>query len=236
MALRLPASLGEAMAGNPAPAESLLRRYYRSRLEGDRAGLGSQPWYSGAYYDEWSTDAHPKNATVFTPEDVLAVSYLSVRIPGRAVADILHRRRDELNQALFSAVQACEGYASLGDVPRDVTSYTGNFMALPDTAWAPFVLERKLREIDKIGVVTASKLIARKLPRIYPINDQHVKALTGVGNQYMRPLHLTLADNPRIEQTLETVRRSAGLPVSISALRVFDVLAWMEQTDLGRIP
>lgn len=230
----LPTCLREAMAGDFANAESLLRRYYGSRLEGSKSALDKEGWYSGAYYDEWGESTSPKNPTAFTAEDLLAVSYLSVSISGRAAAEILHRRREEINDCLAAAVGECEGYASLSEVPLEKTSYTGIVKFLPDTAWAPFLLEKKLRELDGIGAVKASKLIARKLPRIYPIYDERVTALTGARDQYMRPLHVTLVENPGVEQTLEELRRSVGLPASISSIRVFDVLAWMEQTDLVR--
>ncbi|QPK82524.1 hypothetical protein G7Y29_06415 [Corynebacterium qintianiae] len=231
---RLPVCLIAAMAGDSTTAETLLRRYYSSRLEGDAGDRNPTGWFSGAYYDEWTQSPHPAQPEEFTAEDILAASYLSAPIEGRAAAVILHRRREEFNYFLAEAVQACSGYASLSQVPLEKTSYTGRIKLLPDTAWAPFVLEKKLREVDGIGAVRASKLIARKLPHIYPIYDERVTALTGAREQYLRPLHIALVEDPGIEQMLKALREAVGLRESISALRVFDVLAWMEQTDLLR--
>ena len=97
---------------------------------------------------------------------------------------------------------------------------------LPD-AWE---LWSALRGVPDLGPTTVSKLMARKRPRLIPIFDSVVKAhLMGGGDQHWVPLHAELrADDRALHRRLLELRTAAGLPEAVSALRVLDVLTWME--------
>jgi hypothetical protein len=52
-----------------------------------------------------------------------------------------------------------------------------------DGQWAPWKSEELLTSVRGIGVTTASKLIARKRPQLYPVNDK-------VGRDLVRPANV----------------------------------------------
>jgi hypothetical protein len=90
------------------------------------------------------------------------------------------------------------------------------------TAW------RVLRDQPGIGWVTAGKLLARKRPRLLPVYDQVVRCVLGRPKSFWLDLHGALrADNHALHRELTALRQSAGLPATVSALRVCDVVLWM---------
>ncbi|WP_018296594.1 DUF6308 family protein [Corynebacterium lubricantis] len=230
--VRLPRCLEgtkEQLLDENSQALQYLRTYYQTRL--DPENYSGKGWYAGAFFDQWNFDSvEVENPTRFTAQDIAAVQCLSISFKARTVAEILYLRNDDLNSWLEKAVDACAQYSKLSDIPPSVTDYRGKTKDVSDDEWAPFVLDKKLREIDDVDVVTASKLIARKLPHIYTIWDKKVTKLAGVEDRYMRPLQITLQNDPSIEEKLEALRLAAGLPISVSLIRIYDVLAWMEQT------
>ncbi|ANS31121.1 hypothetical protein R1CP_32490 [Rhodococcus opacus] len=75
----------------------------------------------------------------------------------------------------------------------------------------------------------ATKLIARKRPRLYPIWDSVVSQVLGTERAHLNPVREALrADAGALHRRLLSIREEAGLPEEISALRVFDVIAWMD--------
>ncbi len=78
------------------------------------------------------------------------------------------------------------------------------------------------------------KLLARKRPRLRPIYDSVIAKATGSTDNLWEPLRLALrANDDALHHRLLRLRTAAGLPEQISALRVFDVIAWREGNDLG---
>ncbi len=93
---------------------------------------------------------------------------------------------------------------------------------------------RGLRQLPKIGPTRASKLLARKRPRLRPIWDSVVTSVTGTLDRQWEPLRVALRDNDKaLHHRLIRIRGAAGLPAEVSALRVFDVVTWMEGKDRG---
>ncbi|MEP7738883.1 DUF6308 family protein [Nocardioides sp. 31GB23] len=78
-----------------------------------------------------------------------------------------------------------------------------------------------------VGPTTASKLYARKRPRLRPIYDSVVARVIGT-EQIWEPLRAYLQDCPDLHGDLISLRTDAGLPDAVSPLRIFDVVAWME--------
>lgn len=228
-ALRLPAALTGSVAMLTAPesdALRLLERYYRARREG---WPENGEYFTGAFFDEWNDQPIPQRASKFTAEDIVAVSYLSVDIPARAIVELLEFRAPELNECLARAVVECTDYATLKDVPLELTDPEIQGALPPDGRWAPLQLEHMLRAIRGIGQVSASKLIAHKLPHVYPVYDREVAALALPSRHYLHPLHRTLRETD-LEEKLAALREAATIPANVPLLRVFDVVAWMEAT------
>ena len=90
-------------------------------------------------------------------------------------------------------------------------------------------LYEDLCALPNTGPTTASKLLARKRPRLRPIYDSVVAAVTGTRDRQWEPLREGLrADGGALHHRLLRLREAAELPPEVSALRVLDVVAWMD--------
>lgn len=207
---------------DPTRAVELLRIYYLSRLQDD---AGEGPWYKtrasrgyvGAYFDRWKDGTQEEiedpDADRFTAEDILAVQTLSVRVRGWVSLDLVERR-----QKFFTDM--------LKRIPTDVDLWERDEHA-NQAVTAALELEEELRRYDQVGPTTAAKLIARKRPRLYPIYDSVVVEELGLSNSLFHELRKELTENPALRELCMQLRREAGLPASISVLRIFDVVTWM---------
>lgn len=194
-------------------ALKLLDRYFGS------ADLGYLP-AGGAAFDTWdSPGTRAEDSDRFTADDLVAVTFLSVVVPASAARRLLVDERDRFSELLVA----------LGP-DRDLASIEE---PLPDD-WVGWDLMSALRRLPDVGTTTASKLLARKRPRLRPIWDSVVVAVTGTRARQWEPLRAALrADDAALQRRLLRLRDRAGLDERISALRVFDVIAWREGKDRG---
>ncbi|MFF5075817.1 DUF6308 family protein [Actinoplanes sp. NPDC000266] len=196
------------------PAVALLRRYFGDPLTGGGAAVG-------AAFDDWdSTGARIADADRFTADDLVAVTLLSVRVqPGAAVV-LLRDRAAEFGGLL----------TELGpdrDLVDEEEPLTGD-------GWAGWRLQKALRDIPGIDTTIATKLIARKRPRLRPIWDRVVAKVTGTQKHQWEPVRLTLREQRRaLNDRLVHLHGTAGLPEAVTPLRVLDVIAWREGKDRG---
>ena len=154
-------------------------------------------------------------ASVFTSDDVVAVSLLSVRIPGRASLQLLGESAGRLTDLLR-------------EIPADIDLWDASDdlvgpQSAASQAW------QLLMDFDGVGWVTAGKLMARKRPRLLPVYDQVVKRVLGRpdGAGLWLPLRDLLRDDPSVRERLGRIRSAAGIGDDISLLRVLDVVLWM---------
>lgn len=204
---------------DPTRAVELLRTYYLSRLQDD---AGEDPWYKtradrgyvGAYFDRWKDGTQEEiedpDADRFTAEDILAVQTLSIHVRGWVSLDLVERR-----QKFFTDM--------LKRIPTDVDLWETDERAVSSA----LELEEELRRYDQVGPTTAAKLIARKRPRLYPIYDSVVVEELGLSKSLFHELRKELTENPSLRELCTQLRKAAGLPASISVLRIFDVVTWM---------
>jgi hypothetical protein len=212
MTFRLPRALqGEDDAG----ALEFLRTYYRPR-----PGTLLGTYYGGARFDNWdSLGTRAADADRFTADDLVAVTFLSVLVPPEAAWALL-RGIPEYFSELLPKIPDQELAAT---DPADIRP-----------AWPAWQLWDRLRELPGIDWVIAGKLLARKRPRLIPVYDRVVKKTTGSDRDYWTPLCAALqADDHALQNRLLRLRDAAGLPSSVTALRVFDVIAWMEGKEQG---
>ncbi|AHK35679.1 hypothetical protein OPAG_06568 [Rhodococcus opacus PD630] len=155
------------------------------------------------------------------------MTFLSVQVPPKAARAILHTEVEALN-ALLTAIGPVR---DLVDEPDPLAP-----------GWPAWDLETALWALPGIGQTKATKLIARKRPRLYPISGLGGQSGPGHRAGYLNPVREALrADDGALHRRLLSLRGEAGLPAEISALRVFDVIAWMdgksrgleERSDLG---
>ena len=189
-----------------------VHRYYGAKYCGVGAAMG-------AMFDGWdSTGTRDVDADRFTADDFVAVSFLSVN-PAPAARELL---RD--GAAKFSAM-----LTELGP-DRDLADEVDPLPA----DWIGWRIRQELERIDGVDTTTATKLLARKRPRLRPIWDKVVAAVTNAQKQQLEPVRVALrADNKALHRRLLGLRDIAGLPEEVSALRVFDVICWREGKDRG---
>ncbi|MCV7383916.1 DUF6308 family protein [Mycolicibacter longobardus] len=204
-ALRMPSVLQEEFADQ---AVELLRQYQR---------------YSGWHFE---TLGHPWNdpATIntVTAADLLALNTLSVQGSAWASIEILDtdlgREFAELlkqispNLDLVDATDADLGEGSPADRLWKLCRPNGT------ARWKHF------------GPVTTSKLLARKRPRLVPIYDSVVGDQYGLKDSrglWFGMREALLADNRRLHNHAVRLHRAAGLPETVTPLRVIDIVVWM---------
>jgi len=203
-------NLPEALTStDTAPAAELLSTYFQTLLD------DGVPRFSGAMFETLagSGDA-PEVANVFTAEDLVAVSLLSVDVPGTAALRILGSRAENLGGLL-------ERIPSDREL-RDAADSEIGEASPAEELW------RAVRE-SGVGPVTTSKLLARKRPKLLPVIDTVVKEI--LGHPAKANFWLTLraqlnVDGGRLHDHLLAVREEAGVR-HISVIRCFDVVVWM---------
>ena len=208
MTFRLPEALTET---DDTKALALLRRYYGSPH-------GSNGAHAGAAFDTWdSTGTRSADANRFTADDLVAVTFVSVRPKSSVPRALLRDRADEFSRLLVE----------LGP-DRDLADEEAPL----HNDWPGWPVMKALRTVKGINATTASKLLARKRPRLRPIWDEVVAEVTGTHKRLWEPLRVALRkDDLALHRRLLQLREQAGLPDAVSAIRVFDVIAWREGKD-----
>jgi hypothetical protein len=178
--------------------------------------------FTGGQFDTFDpTGARQLASCEFTADDLVAVTFLSVRVPPRAAFDLLIRRRGHF-ATLLEELGPDRDFALLPDVSEEAFR----------PAW---LLWRALIDVVGLGPTTVSKLMARKRPRLIPIFDSVINehVLQGSGKHWIT-LHDALnrehADGLSLHDYLQSLGEAADLGPAVSAIRIFDVLAWMDGT------
>ncbi|MGZ4646756.1 MAG: DUF6308 family protein [Blastococcus sp.] len=174
--------------------------------------------YTGAHFDSWA--AVRNDPDEFTADDLIAVSFLSVVVPPMAARELLDSRADEFAK-LLRAVGPDRDLADQED---------------PVEEWQPASeLYAAVRGLPGVGRTIGTKLLARKRPRLLPIYDSVVARVCSIGRYHWEPLRQALRTHGLQERLLDLHER-AGLGPQVSALRVLDVVAWMEGKAAGVRP
>lgn len=211
MTFRLPPSL---QIDSDDRALSQLRAYYGP-------AFGTKGSFTGAAFDSWDSTGHrAADSNRFTADDLVAVTFLSVKVTAPAAYQLLGPEAGRFNDLLATVGEDRE----FADVPPEEITPT----------WPAWALEDALRGIPGLGRTISSKLMARKRPRLVPIYDKVLRRVMGLEEAQWVPLNAALrADGHALQQRLLALRDAAGLPASVSALRVLDVIAWLDGKDLG---
>jgi len=148
--------------------------------------------------------SNPRDA--ITADDLLAVSLLDITWRPGAVRDLLENRAELLSE-LLAAVPA----------GLDLWDATDADLAAIDPLW------QALTGVEGVGTATASKLLARKRPRLCPVTDKVVIQAAGVPGWTWAALRALLAD-PAERTRIERLRPSSAPDVTL--LQVLDVAIW----------
>lgn len=168
------------------------------------------------YYDETGPFAGATFETLGTNEpnrigvdDLLALTLLDVKVTPPGIRQVLTR-----DAALLSA--------SLAAIPTDLPLWEADDATLERATQ----LYKHLKNVPSIKQVVAGKLLARKRPMLIPVVDKWViDALKAPKNSYWVSIREALQDQARRDR-IEACRATA--PVSVSTLRLLDVIIWMQ--------
>jgi hypothetical protein len=213
--LSQPGEEDEVAEWAPITPSQLLRFLDNRSLDLLRDYFGSGRFTGGRFERFGGGGDRPEIADRFTSDDVVAVSLLSVRLPGRASLALLDQRPAEFN-------------ALLGEIPTELDLWDADEAVIAPGS-AAGRLWSLLDGLPGVGWVTAGKLLARKRPRLIPVYDKVVKAALERpdGGHWWRPLRAVLRDSPDVVTRLEELRAWSGIGPDISLLRVLDVAIWM---------
>jgi hypothetical protein len=152
-----------------------------------------------------SLGANPRDAV--TADDLLAVSLLDITWRPDAVRELL-----DIKDAVISGL--------LSDIRSDIDLWDVSDADLKavDPLWDALVA------VDGVGTATASKLLARKRPRLCPVSDKVVIQAAGVPGCTWEALRSLLRD-PVTRAEIEQLRPPSAAGVSL--LRILDVAIWI---------
>lgn len=170
----------------------------------------------------------PNEPERFTAVDLFAASTLNVTVPARAARRFLV---ESAEQEKFSA-----GFKSLPDVSIE----NAEDADLHDMYAFYKVVKKTLKRHDSKSSnawVTASKLVARKRPSLFPVRDRKVNGYLSLGKmetvvqEYAVYRHLMSDPDVSgrllaLEKLLVSRKESDGLVLEDSRLRLLDVALW----------
>ncbi|MEU3937970.1 DUF6308 family protein [Streptomyces sp. NPDC029044] len=188
-----------------------LRRYFGVGLPTGVAG------FTGSRFEHLAGGGdRPEVADRITAEDLVAVQALSVTVPAPVALDLLEGR---LGARLSGLLQA---------IPRDIDMVDADAVVVADGSPADRAWRLLEGQFD-VGWVIAGKLLARKRPRLLPVYDKVVRCALGRPRpSFWLALHTALrADDRALHRQLLKLRQVAGVPETVSALRICDVAVWM---------
>ncbi|WP_256725998.1 DUF6308 family protein [Streptomyces sp. IMTB 2501] len=188
-----------------------LRRYYGVGLPS-----GAVPFTGGRFEHLAGEGDRPEVADRFTAEDLVAVQTLSVTVPASVALDILEGRLGTQLSGLLHAI------------PRDIDMVGAGADVLAEGSPADQAWHLLCAQYG-VDWVIAGKLLARKRPRLLPVYDKVVRCALGRPRpSFWLALHAALrADDRSLHRQLLALRQVAGVPETVSALRVCDVAVWM---------
>ena len=142
-----------------------------------------------------------------TADDLLAVSLLDIAWRPDAVRQLLGADAGTVSR-LLAAISS----------DTDLWEATDEDIAAVDPLWDVLV------RMPGVGTATASKLLARKRPRLCPVSDKVVIQAVGLPGWTWEALRCLLQD-PRARAEIELLRPPTA--ASASLLRILDVAIWI---------
>jgi hypothetical protein len=146
-----------------------------------------------------------------TSDDLLAVTLLDITWRPHVVRCLLGSQHQELS-------------GLLAPIPADVDLWDADDQASKhiDVLWDALV------GIDGVGTASATKLLARKRPRLCPISDSVVIKAIGVPHRTWDVLRCLLED-PAARAQVDALRPAAAAEASL--LRILDVILWITHSE-----
>ncbi|MHA7218621.1 DUF6308 family protein [Arthrobacter sp. MDT1-48-3] len=204
-------------------AVELVKRYY-----GPLKGTGRPR--SGAHFDEWAGGGdRVEVANELTGDDFVAVSMLSVDVPPEAAIGLAGHRSGDVRR-LLAQIPASLDFTTL--TPAQFGAHLG-----PESAAQQLwdILRGRQDYPWGIGPTTASKIMARKRPKLIPVFDSYVGPIMGLPKgssaDQWTVWHQAFQEDPRLAGRLDGILLAAGAPPSASRLRIMDIVLWLHAKD-----
>jgi transposase len=144
------------------------------------------------------------------PDDLLAVALLDITWRPQVIRILLGSHKQQFSQMLANLPQATDLW--------DVTDQTMKHID---------IISDELMSIDGIGTASASKLLARKRPRLCPISDSVVIKAVDVPGRTWDVLRCLLQD-PAARAGVEDLRPATATAATL--LRILDVALWINNS------
>lgn len=205
-------------------AGELVRRYYL--VPEKKTGLLS----SGSQFDSWAAGDAAAHPNEISDSDLVAVSLLTVSVPGKAAMGL--RAAKETVDKLLAQIPTD---LDLHDVPADKVLTIIGKNSPASALW--YVLVGDAGAKWGIGSTVASKIMARKRPRLIPVWDTvigHVIGKRGPRDQWTN-WHALLTNETGLPDRLERIHKLSTVEEPLSHLRIMDVVLWMYGKDQGYV-
>jgi hypothetical protein len=164
--------------------------------------------FAGSTFDD--LPENPKGE--FCASDLVAASLLDVRFGPRAVRPLLAAGPNSISK-------------HLNDIPDHIDLWD----ATEDDLAPAYELWNAVIELDGVGPTRASKLLARKRPRLIPIEDSVIRKALPLGKDSWASLRSALRDE-HVRKYIEDIR-PPGIATTISTLRLLDAATWMRHSN-----
>jgi len=164
--------------------------------------------FAGSTFDDL-----PENPTgEFCASDLVAASLLDVRFGPQAVRPLLAAGPNSISKFL-------------ADIPDHVDLWD----ATEDDLAPAYELWNAVIKLEGVGPTRASKLLARKRPRLIPIEDSVIRKALPLGKDSWVSLRSALRDE-HVRKCIED-SRPPGIATTISTLRLLDAATWMRHSN-----
>ena len=201
-----------------------VRKYFEVRASG-------RPRYTGSRFETFAGGGDSVDPNRITSADLIAVSMLSVHVPGEASLGITGELAGEIEE-LLAQVPTELRLENL--TKNEFTTYLDEGSPA-DRIWA---LLRQRENKWGVGQTTTSKILARKRPHLVPIYDSAVAKQVGLrdsSGQWRRWWEAFQSDEGRkLVKKLQAIREASGQP-HLSLLRVLDIVLWMDEIGSDKI-
>jgi hypothetical protein len=173
------------------------------------AAYFSEPEFAGMTFSDLGRNPPDEIIT----DDLLAVSLLDIIWRPQAIRILLGSHQRQLSDMLAAIPQDTDLWDASSDTIRPI-----------DALWDA------LTAIDGVGAASATKLLARKRPRLCPISDSVVNKAVDVPHRTWDVLRCLMQD-PAARAEVEALRPAAAAGASL--LRILDVALWVSHSRSG---
>lgn len=185
--------------------------------------------YTGAHFETFSAEQNLESSV--TADDLLAVQMLAVTVSGRAALGILGDSAGEISE-LLSEIEPELCLEGIEDEEQfdEVLGKDSPALKLWDLLRRNDAPAQRWR----VGPTTASKIMARKRPRLIPIEDSVVNRVIQLSNQNSWRLWWeALRADGYLKERADEVKVAVGR-TDLSTLRALDIVLWMWGTKNGK--